>query len=308
MIPLFQKVTSSNFNATAYLLANADLRSADVNPEKHFQTDGHDEGRSQINLELIMESAYRKRKFDRFINYLDVPEKRVESTFPLAVTGTPLDVQTYQTESANASFGPFIAELESHPDRNYLDIGCGLRHEHYDNCLYIEVYPSISADIICAPDGKYPILSNSMDGIGCFAVLEHVRKPWMVVEEIWRILKPSGRVFIDWPFLQPIHGFPSHYFNATRHGLESIFVDVGFRVDELRTYPFQGPNYTIDWVLGKFIRDLPPDVSSEIANLRVKDLIELCQNGEFWEKILRQISDRTMSEFACGNCLIATKT
>lgn len=134
-------------------------------------------------------------------------------------------------ESANPGFGPFDAEMKANPDKLYMDLGCGRREEKLDNCLYLEVYPSVSADFVVEPNCLYPIRSGSLDGIGCFAVLEHCRKPWQVVAEITRMLKPGGKAFIDWRFLQPVHGFPSHFFNTTREGLRSIFEDNGLAVE-----------------------------------------------------------------------------
>jgi SAM-dependent methyltransferase len=198
--------------------------------------------------------------------------------------------------------------VERNPDGLFLDLGCGLRKVVYENCLYLEVYPSICADLIVAPDCTYPIKSSVLDGVGCFAVLEHTRKPWLVVEEIARMLKPGGRVYVDWPFLQPVHGFPSHYYNATREGLRAIFQDNGFKIDTLATFPFQTPDYTINWILSKFMRDLSNSERREkLLAMTVRELIEEPPGGECWRKILSTLPDEMLSEFACGNSLIGTK-
>ncbi|WP_374701334.1 class I SAM-dependent methyltransferase [Methylobacterium sp. B1] len=137
-----------------------------------------------------------------------------------------------------------------------MDLGCGRRAVTLDNVLYVEVYPSVSADLIVEPNCRYPIRDASLRGIGCFAVLEHTRKPWLVVQEMRRMLKPGGQVFIDWPFLQPVHGYPSHFFNATREGLTSIFEDEGFSVDLAFTGAHQTAAYSIQWLLGRFAHNL----------------------------------------------------
>jgi SAM-dependent methyltransferase len=146
-----------------------------------------------------------------------------------------------------------------------------------------------------------------LDGIGCFAVLEHTRRPWQVVEEMNRMLKPGGRVFIDWPFLQPTHGFPSHFFNATREGLTSLFTDNGFEIEVANTYPHQWPSFTVNWILGKLLDDLPRELSDEFRELKVGELVRREPLGEFWRRVVAAMSDDKISEFACGNSLIGTK-
>lgn len=306
-ISVVEKVTKENFFPTGYMLANPDLKMANVDPEKHFYEHGQFEDRKQICREFLENTYYRKEKFNRFRSLIMFDSRPSDMTFPVFIGTKHFDLDEYQAESANASFGPFIEEIERNPDKLYLDLGCGLRDIVYRNCLYLEVYPSVSADVIVSGDCKYPIKSESLDGIGCFAVLEHTRKPWLVVEEIYRMLKPGGIVFIDWPFLQPVHGFPSHYFNATREGLTSIFTDLGFSLDKVDTLSFQGPDYTVNWVLGKFINDLPDYLQSRILKMSVSDLISQTPQNTFWQEILSHIEDETKSEFACGNTLIARK-
>jgi SAM-dependent methyltransferase len=229
-----------------------------------------------------------------------------EGAFPVVFSDQHFSRGDYASESANETYGPFAETVMANPDKLFLDLGCGLRREVFENCLYLEVYPSITADIIVRPDCAYPIASNTFDGIGCFAVLEHVTKPWKVAEEIHRMLKPGGKCYIDWPFLQPIHGYPSHYYNATRQGLELMFSD-GFDLEFCRTEPFQSPALTIAWVLGKFVNDLPTDKKNQMLEMTVADLITQTQMGEFWTNLLRDLPEHLISEFACGNTLVATK-
>lgn len=212
----------------------------------------------------------------------------------------------YLAESANAGFGPFDEEIRSNPHKNYLDLGCGLRSRVYDNCLYLEVYPSLTADVIVPPDNTYPFRNEIFDGIGCFAVLEHTTDPFAVIKEMRRMLKPGGKVFIDWPFLQPVHGYPSHYFNATREGLKSRFIDWCDEVDA-RTYRNQTPDHTVHWLLGKMVNDLPDDRRDKVKSMTVDQLISEPPGGAFWRWVLNSADDTWIEEFACGNSLIARK-
>lgn len=298
-------VTPRTFDPVLYRLANPDVAQAGADPALHFEAFGRTEGRLQVNPALVDPgSAYRREKFARFAGLLDAAYPC--PSFP-AMAGSVLSLKDYLSESANLDFAPFIAEIEAHPERDYLDLGCGLRQRVHRNCLYLEVYPSAAADVIVAPNCSYPIRDGAFDGIGCFAVLEHTRQPWRVAREIHRMLKPGGRIWIDWPFLQPVHGYPSHYFNATREGLTSIFEDLGFRVESAETRPDQGPQQTLAWILRALAERLPAAERARFEAMSVGELLREPPDGPVWSELCGGLDDSARSMLACGNCLIATK-
>lgn len=77
---------------------------------------------------------------------------------------------------------------------------------------------------------RLPFRSDSLGGIHCEAVLEHLESPSSAVREMFRCLRPGGLVFSATPFLQPFHGYPSHYRNYTLAGHELLFRGGGFAV------------------------------------------------------------------------------
>jgi SAM-dependent methyltransferase len=67
-----------------------------------------------------------------------------------------------------------------------------------------DIYASDFVDVVC--DAHYlPFESDSYDGVWIQAVLEHVVEPKVVVDEIYRILKPCGVVYAETPFMQQVH-------------------------------------------------------------------------------------------------------
>ncbi len=249
-------------------------------------------------------------KYQRFRRALMSPyDDHSPATFPIYTTDEHFNLEDYAQESANHSVESFDNLAKALPDELFMDLGCGRRAVTLDNVLYVEVYPSKSADLIVAPDCSYPIRDGSLRGIGCFAVLEHTRKPWLVVQEMRRMLKPGGQVFIDWPFLQPVHGYPSHFFNATREGLTSIFEDEGFKVDHAFTGRHQTAAYSIQWLLGRFAHNLTdPELRHEFAQMTVSDIVSMSQQDPLWWKFLDALSPEAFAEMSCGNMLFATKS
>lgn len=251
----------------------------------------------------------REQKYQRFRSALIAPyDSEIYQRFPIYTTDRHFNLDDYDRESANHSVDSFDDLAKALPDELFMDLGCGRRSVTLDNVLYVEVYPSVSADLIVEPNCRYPIRDGSLRGIGCFAVLEHTRQPWLVVQEMRRMLKTGGQIFIDWPFLQPVHGYPSHYFNATREGLTSIFEDEGFTVDAAYTGAHQTAAYTIQWILGRFAHHISDrKLRHQFARMTVGDFVAMSQQDPLWWKFLNALPPEAFSELACGNMLYATK-
>jgi len=65
-----------------------------------------------------------------------------------------------------------------------------------------------------------PFANNSVDFVICNAVLEHVKEPQKIINEIYRVLKINGRTYIDIAFMQPFHSAPNDYIRLTLNSLE----------------------------------------------------------------------------------------
>ncbi len=128
------------------------------------------------------------------------------------------------------------------PGALVLDIGAGLRvdagrgnvvdtqrlwirplleHVSYKVMDPVDTYhPDVVGDVMAMPFAEV-----SWDSIICLAVLEHVPRPWDAFQEMYRVLKPGGTVFISVPFLSPYHAMPGYYgdyFRFTEDGIRSL--------------------------------------------------------------------------------------
>jgi SAM-dependent methyltransferase len=77
-----------------------------------------------------------------------------------------------------------------------------LLHGAYSNVDYVSDAASI------------PVESGSFDVVLCTEVLEHVREPIAVVQEMARILRPGGRLILTAPLGSGIHQEPYHYYGG----------------------------------------------------------------------------------------------
>ncbi|MBM3309498.1 MAG: methyltransferase domain-containing protein [Candidatus Altiarchaeales archaeon] len=114
-----------------------------------------------------------------------------------------------------------------------------------------------------------PKPNNSYDVIVNTQVLEHVEHPQKVINELHRILKPGGKLFLTAPQSWGIHGEPHHYFNFTKYGLELLFKNAGFKIIYLK------PRGGMFWYLADRIKKLPRYILKQHLILKKDNSIKL---------------------------------
>ncbi|MGQ9592132.1 MAG: methyltransferase domain-containing protein, partial [Planctomycetota bacterium] len=114
-----------------------------------------------------------------------------------------------------------------------LDLGCGASP-------YARWYPNrIGCDVAIFPGvqvlgtaEELPFVDGSFEQVLATELLEHVRRPHDAIREMWRVLRPGGRVILTTRFLYPVHEAPGDHFRYTRFGLLTLFD--GWEVEVLR--------------------------------------------------------------------------
>lgn len=85
------------------------------------------------------------------------------------------------------------------------------------NNYTITNYPEVDAH-------NLPYEDNTYDCVIFNQVLEHVKKPWICVNEAYRVLKKGGIIILVSPFIYQFHSYPNDYWRFTEEGL-SILVE-----------------------------------------------------------------------------------
>lgn len=142
-------------------------------------------------------------------------------------------------------FPPPFAELMDGlgPDAVAVDCGGGDRR-FGDSRVYNLEYLHFELPDIYADGLRLPFRTGTLDVVLSQAVLEHVPDPQQAIDEIRRVLKPDGVLYIEIAFMQPLHAVPSHYFNVTIYGLEYLLRD--WDLEESGT--FTGLHDTFEWL------------------------------------------------------------
>ena len=94
-----------------------------------------------------------------------------------------------------------------------------------------------------------PFADASIDCVICSAVLEHVPDPHAIIEEIYRVLKVGGLVYIEVPFLQPFHAAPDDYSRVTLPGLRRWLR----HFEEIEAGACSGPGSAVGWILVEYV-------------------------------------------------------
>jgi SAM-dependent methyltransferase len=311
VVLLSEPATAENFDEDAYLRANPDVKNAvDAgtcpSARRHFDLFGHKENRwLSWNPDI---SAARKRKMDRLRRHLRRDMSVTWRNGKADFLTEALRRQTRLAETTNVSNNPYDPEIlkliEKYNDGLLLDCGAGSRRDYYDNVVNFEIVDYPSTDVLGV--GEYlPFQDNTFDAIISVAVLEHVADPIKCAAEISRVLKPGGDLFCCIPFLQPLHGYPHHYFNATSQGIRRLF-DASLEIQEVTVFPSTHPIHAIQWILGSWANGLTAETRKDFMSMRVEDLLAppyplLCL------PFARELTMDKQLELACAIVLTAKK-
>lgn len=143
-----------------------------------------------------------------------------------------------------------------------LDAGSGegfyrplFRNANYYSTDFIQVDKPYGEVNFVSKLENIPIKSNIFDVVLLTQVLEHIPNPSIVLNEIYRVLKPEGHVWLSAPLFFPEHEVPYDFYRYTQYGLRYIVESAGFEVVEL--YPLEGYGATLSYQLKYAIKNLP---------------------------------------------------
>lgn len=119
---------------------------------------------------------------------------------------------------------------EKNFDINKLRLNIGGGNIRYSNCLNLELqeHPEVDADVYCDARRKLEFPDESFVEVLMIHVIEHIERKYHqnVFSEIWRVLKPNGRLVLGFPdfiecakrFIENRFGSRWRYYNNTIYG------------------------------------------------------------------------------------------
>jgi SAM-dependent methyltransferase len=315
-VEVSEDATFENFNEERYLKENPDVRRAVEDGVvrsgfQHFKLHGKREHRKQTAArdyrqaiaELRKEKAVRLRDCIR----KDLDIRMTDSHVFDFLDATNKDAFNFEETDKVSSFFYDRTPLDiinGLPDGLILDCGAGYRPVYYENVVNFEITPYPTTDVLGFAE-DLPFGDNSFDAVFSFAVLEHVKYPFRAADEMKRVLKPGGKLAVSGAFLQPLHGYPHHYFNMSSLGLKTLFED-GIHIEEQFYNASTGAIGSLTWLLQHWARNLPPKEKKKFMKMKVGSL--LGQADEYInEPFVTALPENVQFELACMTVLVGSK-
>lgn len=143
----------------------------------------------------------------------------------------PFFIARQGLSDAMIDFGPSLSG-------RVLDVGCGSKP--YQHMLAATEYVGLEYDNprsraagiadFYYQGNRFPFDDSSFDGVLFNQVLEHVFNPDEFLAEVFRVVKPEGRILLTVPFVWDEHEQPFDYARYSSFGLRHLLEKHGFQV------------------------------------------------------------------------------
>lgn len=242
----------------------------------------HKEEEAQPEDSLVQKKAkaesikkQRKKKLDRVRPFLRSEPLDQTDTGALDFLSPEIREKFGVIDTDNVSahgYDRFARELiDKYSDGLVLDCGSGLRSDYLGNVVNYEIVPYLTTDVIGVAE-ELPFKDETFDAVLSLNVLEHLKNPFSAASEISRVLKKNGQLFCVVPLLQPVHGYPSHYYNMTAEGLKNLFTPM-LKIDKQEIIASGLPVFALTWMISSWANGLQGKIREDFLNMPLKEFL-----------------------------------
>lgn len=121
--------------------------------------------------------------------------------------------------------------MEMPPDGVGLNVGSGQTRLD-PRVRSLDIYPGPNIDCVGRAEA-IPLADASVDLVLSQETLEHVRDPSGSMHEIYRILKPGGRLYLQLPFVIGYHPGPTDFWRFTKEGIRELVESADLECQEV---------------------------------------------------------------------------
>jgi SAM-dependent methyltransferase len=188
-----------------------------------------------------------------------------------------------------------------------LDAGAGdapyrslFAHVRYETADFELVDKPYAKSTYVCDLASIPAEDSRFDAILFNQVMEHLPEPKLVLRELFRVLKPGGRMIFTAPLFYEEHEQPYDFYRYTQFAVRYLFSEAGFQIDRLDW--LEGYYSTVGYQMRKMYGSLPSK-PSEIAPGMLGYLLaplmlvlrrQMAILGRFfhWLEMRRKVTDR----------------
>lgn len=143
-----------------------------------------------------------------------------------------------------------------------LDAGAGdgpykslFDHARYESADFEQVDKPYQKSTYVCDLKKIPVEDARFDFIVFNQVMEHLPEPKLVLTELYRVLKPGGKMIYTGPLFYEEHEQPYDFYRYTQFGLRYLLESTGYNIDRLDW--LEGYFGTVGYQLNTMARYLP---------------------------------------------------
>lgn len=99
----------------------------------------------------------------------------------------------------------------------------------FPGCVYVGVDLESGKgvdDIVDFSKGIGGLDENYFNLCICCSVMEHCAQPWVIAENMTRVLAPGGKLFVSVPWVWAYHPYPDDYFRFSFSGIKALFPQI----------------------------------------------------------------------------------
>ncbi|MEM0961749.1 MAG: methyltransferase domain-containing protein [Bacteroidota bacterium] len=143
-----------------------------------------------------------------------------------------------------------------------LDAGAGdspyrthYAHTVYESADFEQVDRAYGETTYVCDLSDIPVEGERFDAVVFSQVMEHLPEPRAVLAELFRVLKPGGRMLYSAPLFYEEHDVPYDFYRYTSYGVRHLMAQAGFTVDRLDW--LEGYYGTVAYQLNRMAKYLP---------------------------------------------------
>jgi SAM-dependent methyltransferase len=109
----------------------------------------------------------------------------------------------------------------------------GVYRPLFADCHYqgIDIEPGQNVDLVVPEEGPSSLKAGWFCAVISGQCLEHTKRPWLVVKEMARVLKPGGVMILIAPWQWCIHRHPVDCWRILPDGMRVLCEDAGLTVE-----------------------------------------------------------------------------
>ncbi len=132
---------------------------------------------------------------------------------------------------SHKNYMDYLTTIGNQPGMKILEVGSrevtgeSYARKRFSNAQYIgfDYYQGPNVDVVGDAHRLSQYFDEKFDIIYSSAVFEHFAMPWVVAEEIAKLLKVGGLIFVETHFSFSSHERPWHFFQFSDMALKSLF-------------------------------------------------------------------------------------